>query len=286
MTPLAVALVLTSALAHASWNLLAKNASESRLFPWLCTISAAVVTAPLAIAQSSATGVWPSPGSLIYPTVSGLIHVGYFAALARAYRAGDLSLVYPLARGSGPLLAVVLSVVVIGERPSILATIGIAGILLGVLCLTGDPRTLLKSKNGAAVGYALLTGAIIATYTVWDKHGVSTLRVPPLIYFTVLMGTCGLFRTPWALRDWKRARVEISAFWKLSIVAGALIALAYTLVLTALITSPVAYVAPMREIGILFGAILGHKLLAEGQTAQRLAGSALMMLGVAALAIG
>jgi drug/metabolite transporter (DMT)-like permease len=286
MSPLAVALVLTSALAHASWNLLAKNASESRVFPWLCTISAAVVTAPFALALATATGIWPSLESLSYPTVSGLIHVGYFAALARAYRSGDLSLVYPLARGSGPLLAVVFSVIAIGERPSVVAAIGITGILLGVLCLTGNPKALLKSNNGAAVAYAFLTGAIIATYTVWDKVGVSTIGVPPLIYFTVLMGTCGLFRTPWALRDWKKARIEISAFWKLSIVAGALIALAYTLVLTALVTSPVTYVAPMREIGILFGAILGHRLLAEGQTAQRLAGSALMMLGVGALAIG
>jgi len=286
MSPLAIALVLTSALAHASWNLLAKNASESRVFPWLCTISAAVVTAPFALALATATGIWPSLESLSYPTVSGLIHVGYFAALARAYRSGDLSLVYPLARGSGPLLAVVFSVIAIGERPSVVAAIGITGILLGVLCLTGNPKALLKSNNGAAVAYAFLTGAIIATYTVWDKVGVSAIGVPPLIYFTVLMGTCGLFRTPWALRDWKKARIEISAFWKLSIVAGALIALAYTLVLTALVTSPVTYVAPMREIGILFGAILGHRLLAEGQTAQRLAGSALMMLGVAALAIG
>jgi len=286
MSPLAVALILTSALAHASWNLLAKNASESRVFAWLCTISAAVLTAPFALALAAATGTWPSVESLSYPTVSGLIHVGYFAALARAYRSGDLSLVYPIARGSGPLLAVIFSVIAIGERLSVVAAIGIASILLGVLCLTGNPQTLLKSNNGAAVAYALLTGAIIATYTVWDKHGVSTVGVPPLIYFTVLMGTCGLFSTPWALRDWKKARIEISVFWKLSIVAGALIALAYTLVLTALVTSPVAYVAPMREIGILCGAILGHRLLAEGQTAQRLAGSVLMMLGVAALAIG
>jgi drug/metabolite transporter (DMT)-like permease len=286
MTPLAVGLVLTSALAHASWNLLAKNASQSRVFAWLCTVAAAIVTAPLAIAQTLTTGSWPTAQAFAFPVVSGLIHVGYFWSLSRAYQAGDLSLVYPLARGSGPLLAVLLSVVSIGERPSLLATIGIAGILLGVVCLTGDPRALFRSKNGASVGFAFLTGAIIAAYTVWDKYGVSGMGVPPVVYFSILMATCGLSRAPWALSDLEQARIELRKFWKVSVVAGVLIALAYTLVLTALVTSPVTYVAPMREIGILFGAILGHKLLAEGQTRQRLAGSALMVLGVSALAVG
>ena len=286
MTPLAVGLVLASALAHASWNLLAKNASESRVFAWLCVVSAAAITAPLAVAQLVVSDSAPSPGSLLFPAVSGLIHVAYFWTLARAYRAGDLSLVYPLARGSGPLLAVIVSVVVFGERPSLLAALGIAGILLGVLCLTGDPRALRSSAIGAAVIFALVTGAIIATYTLWDKYGVSTVGVPPLLYFCVLMGTCGLFQIPWALQDRGRAVLEISAFWKRSLLAGALVALAYTLVLTALVTSPVAYVAPMREIGILFGAILGHKLLAEGQTRKRIVGSLIMVLGVGALAAG
>jgi drug/metabolite transporter (DMT)-like permease len=286
MTPLALGLVLTSALAHASWNLLAKNASESRVFAWLCVISAAAVAAPLALAQIVVSASWPSAGSLFYPAVSGLIHVAYFLTLTRAYRSGDLSLVYPLARGTGPLLAVVLAIVAFGERPSLLASLGIAAILLGVLCLTGDPRALRGSGNGPAITFALATGAIIAAYTLWDKHGVSTVGVPPLVYFTVLMGTCGLCQIPWALQDRGRAMLEIAAFWKRSVLAGGLVALAYTLVLTALVTSPVAYVAPMREIGILFGAVLGHRLLAEGQTGQRLAGSALMVLGVGALAVG
>lgn len=286
MTPLAVGLVLASALAHASWNLLAKNASESRVFAWLCVISAAAVTAPLALAQAIVTANKPSLESLIFPVVSGLIHVAYFYTLARAYRAGDLSLVYPLARGSGPLIAVVLAIAVFGERPSALAMLGVAGILVGVLCLTGDPRALRRSQNGVAVAFALTTGAIIAIYTLWDKLGVSAAGVPPLMYFSILMGTCGVVQIPWVLQNTARVGLEVSAFWKRSILAGALVALAYTLVLTALVTSPVAYVAPMREIGILFGAILGHKLLAEGQTRQRLAGSALMVLGVAALAAG
>src|SRR4051812_34711467 len=110
MTPLAVGLVLASALAHATWNLLAKNASASRVFPWLCALASAIVSAPLACLQIAWSGSWPSAQALIFPVVSGLLQVVYFLTLTRAYRAGDLSLVYPLARGSGPLLAIVISV--------------------------------------------------------------------------------------------------------------------------------------------------------------------------------
>src|SRR6185436_19782316 len=111
MTPLAVGLVLASALAHASWNLLAKNASSSRVFTWLCAVSSTLVAAPLSLIQISVTGSWPTPESLVFPVASGLIQVVYFITLTRAYRAGDLSLVYPLARGSGPLMAIAISVV-------------------------------------------------------------------------------------------------------------------------------------------------------------------------------
>ena len=140
MSPLAVALILTSALAHASWNLLAKNASESRRLSLAVHYLCRRADRAIRVSSGDRYGTWTSLESLSYPTVSGLIHVGYFAALARAYRSGDLSLVYPLARGSGPLLAVIFSVIAIGERPSLVAAIGIAGILLGVLCLTGNPR--------------------------------------------------------------------------------------------------------------------------------------------------
>jgi drug/metabolite transporter (DMT)-like permease len=286
MTPLAVGLVLASALVHASWNLLAKNASASPAFAWLCSLSSVAVTAPIVAVQIIASGASPDPTTLVYPAMSGVIQAVYFQTLTRAYRAGDLSLVYPIARGSGPLLAVVLSIVILAERPSPIAIVGIGGILLGVLCLTGDPRAFRASGNARAVGYALATGALIACYTLWDKYGVSVVGVSPLLYFVVQMLTCTLLLTPGMLRNPEKSRSEISAHWKPSMAAGALLALAYTLVLTALVTSPVAYVAPMREIGILFGAILGHRLLAEGQTRQRLAGSALMVLGVAALAIG
>jgi drug/metabolite transporter (DMT)-like permease len=286
MTPLAVGLVLASALAHASWNLLAKNASESRVFAWLCAISSTLVAAPLALIQIWTSGARPTPDSLLFPIVSGLIQVVYFFTLIRAYRSGDLSLVYPIARGCGPLFAVVISVVALGERPSWLASLGIGGILVGVLFLTGDPRAMRDSGNRSAFAYAVMTGALIASYTIWDKFGVSSVGVAPLQYFTVQMATCSLVQMPWALQDWRQARHEIPVYWRRSMIAGALLALAYTLVLTALVTSPVAYVAPMREIGILFGAILGHKLLSEGQTAQRLAGSAFMVAGVGALAVG
>ena len=152
--------------------------------------------------------------------------------------------------------------------------------------MTGDPRSIRRGGNSTAVLFAVATGGLIAMYTLWDKYGVSQIGVPPLLYFSVLMGTCGTLQMPLALRSSPNVLGEMSAYWRRSILAGSLVALAYVLVLVALVTSPVAYVAPMREIGILFGAVLGHRLLAEGQSRQRLAGSALMVIGVAALALG
>ncbi|MCC6628313.1 MAG: EamA family transporter [Chloroflexi bacterium] len=286
MTGFALALILLSAIAHAGWNLLAKRAGAGFAFTWLLQATAAALAAPLAavaiVLQRPALG----PVEASFMAGSGLLHVGYFLLLARGYRAGDFSLVYPLARGVGPLLASAIAVVVLGERPTPLAVAGALLIAAGVFALAGDPRALRRAGAGRAVQAALLTGLFIAAYTLWDKQAVAAAGIPPLVYFCGLTATSTALLLPLALRRWEDVRRTWAPHWRVTLVAGALMLVAYVLVLTALVLAPVSYVAPAREVGILFGVVLGARLLGEGHTRQRLAAAAAMVLGLVLLSVG
>src|SRR4029453_1415547 len=183
MTAFALALVLLSAVAHASWNLIAKRASGGPTFNWLFDCLSVLVCLPLAIAQVI---FQPSGVGLVEWTFvvgSGVLHLAYFLLLGQGYRWGDLSLVYPLARGLGPMLATIGAIALLGERPTPLALFGAALIGIGVFVLAGDPRRLHSSGASRSVVFALLTGVVIAGYTLWDKQAVSAVQMPPVLYF-------------------------------------------------------------------------------------------------------
>jgi len=269
VTAFALGLVLASALAHATWNLFAKRASGSAPFLWLAFGLAVPLYAPLAIAVLVATGAHIGPTELLWMLVNAALNVAYGIFLLRGYRAGDLSVVYPLARGTGPLLALVGAVVIYGERPTPLAIGGAISIVAGILALASDPRRLVGRSAGAAVAYALLTGLTIAAYTLWDKRGVSGLLIPPIVY----EWGANVFRTlillPVAVGRWPEVVAEWRTNRRAAVAIAALSPLAYILVLTALSISPVSYVAPAREIGILFGVFLGARALAEADIGRR-----------------
>ena len=286
MSLFALALVLISAVFHATWNLLAKRAGADTPFLWLAYIVGAITFAPFAIAilviARPELG-WPA---LVFVAVAVGLQTLYFATLTAGYRAGDLSLVYPIARASGPLLATIGAIAIFGERPTTVAVTGALAIVAGALVLTGDPRALRRDGAGQAVGFALATGAVIALYTLWDKTAVAIVLIPPLLYdWSTVVGQA-IVATPVALRH----RDAVSAAWLSHrwevIGVGVLSRLAYILVLTALVVSPVSYVAPAREIGILIGAMLGARVLAEGHVMRRGIGAAAMVVGILALALG
>ena len=286
MTGLAIALVLAAAAVHATWNYLLKRSGGGTLFVWWFATLSAVIYAPLAagILWWQRPELGPAAWGLML--ASAVLHTAYYLLLDRGYRAGDLSLVYPLARGSAPLITVAVAVLALGEHPSALAVAGAVLIATGAFLLTGDPRRLRESGNHHAVGFALLTGCMIASYTVVDKLAVAAFLVPPLLQdWAANLGRVALM-TPLALRQkaelmpvWRRARREIVG-------VAILCPLSYILVLTALVFTPVSYVAPAREISILVGAALGAQLLAEGDRARRLGAAALMVAGIVALATG
>lgn len=288
MTALALGLVLVAAFSHASWNyLLKKSGGGPGVVALSCAVSL-VVWAPLAIGTIVFTGYAFHPMHLVLMLGSGLIHTAYFLLLDRAYRAGgDLSIVYPLARATGPMLTIVVAIALLGERPSAIAMGGAVLIGASALMLTGNPLSWHRGEARHAVGFALLTGCMIAGYTVWDKASVAKWLVPPLVYDW----GCNAFRCA-VLVPFLHRRVPgaMTAAWRdkrVAIFAVAILSpLSYILVLTAMVFTPVSLVAPAREISILFAALMGAHLLREGDVMRRSVAAMGMVLGMSGLALG
>jgi drug/metabolite transporter (DMT)-like permease len=294
MTLYALALVLAAGLFHAIWNLLAKRAGGGGAsFVWLCTILSVVLYAPVAAATVFLLGQTRMGAvGLVFVFGTAVLHTGYFLSLQKGYSVGDLSVVYPLARGTGPLLASFAAVALFEERPGLVAVLGILLIGGGVYMLTwepgGDRRGSPQEKRDKRLGvlYGLLTGAFIAAYTLWDKQAVSGLALSPVLYYWAGLSVQAVLLAPLALRvrgevpqAWRAYRTEVFGVAVLS-------PLSYLLVLYALASAPVSHVAPVREVGILIGVALGGGLLGEGGTPRKLLAAAAIVAGVVALALG
>jgi drug/metabolite transporter (DMT)-like permease len=215
--------------------------------------------------------------------VSGVLQTAYFLLLQRGYAAGDLSVVYPLARGTGPLLSVVFAIVLLHERVTGWALAGAAAVVCGVFVI-GLGRTG-GAKLGPSVGYALATGVTIAAYTLWDANAVTTLGVPPLVEYGVGAIVEGLALLPHALAR----RAAVAGTWRAhrgpALVVALLAPLSYVLVLYAMRLAPVALVAPARELSIVIGAVLAWRVLGEPNPGRRLAGAAIVLTGIVTLAV-
>jgi drug/metabolite transporter (DMT)-like permease len=286
VTAWALTLILAAAFIHATWNLLNKRASGHATFTWVVAALSAVFYAPVAVATVvfwQAHVGWLEIGLM---AGSAALHTGYFVLLNEGYRAGDLSLVYPLARGTGPLLSTLAAILFLGERPSMIALAGGLMIVTGVLVLTYSPQQLSQAGARKAVAYALVTGTFIAAYTLWDKQAVSRFAMSPILLDWGANLGRSLFLTPFALRYWERTLNEWRTHRFEAVGVALLVPLSYILVLTAMQFTPVSYVAPAREISILIGTAMGTRLLAEGDVHRRLAAAGAMVLGVVALAFG
>jgi drug/metabolite transporter (DMT)-like permease len=285
MTATALGLVLSAAVLHAAWNLLAKRAGGGAALVWLYGTASAALLTPLGVALLLLRHPDLGPTGLAYTLASALLHVAYFLMLQRGYEHGDLSVVYPVARGTGPVLSTVAAVALLGERPTPLALAGAALVATGVFVLA-RPERASAASSARAVGYGLLTGMLIAAYTICDKRAVAEFGVPPLVQqWATSLGLSALL-APWAFRHRRDVRVRWAASRREVIVIGVLIPTAYILVLAAMTVSPVSYVAPAREVSILFATLMGTHLLSEGRSGRRLAAAITMVVGVVALALG
>jgi drug/metabolite transporter (DMT)-like permease len=286
MTAWALALILVAAVTHATWNFLNKHAGGHVTFTWFVAVLSTLFYAPATI---TVIAVWQIEISFVTVGLivgSAVLHTAYFVLLNQAYRIGDLSLVYPLARGTGPLLATLTAILFLGERPSLVAMFGALLVIGGTLVLSTNVSRLRQSSAHHALVYALVTGLFIAGYTVWDKQAVSHFKVAPLVLDWGANVGRALLLSPMALRFSDHAMIEWRDHKYEAMACAVLIPLAYLLVLTAMSFTPVSYIAPAREISILIGTAMGTRLLGEGEAGRRLAGACAMVLGIVALAIG
>lgn len=285
MTSSGLLLVLAAAFCHAGWNFLLKRINGGPELVWLFSSITAVLYLPAAIWVVLHERPEFSATTLVLMAGSVALHLGYFLLLQRGYRHGDLSVVYPTARATGPLLSTVFAVAVLGEQIGLQAATGGAAIIVGVLGLTGG----IGRSSGAALaslGFGLAAGTLIAGYTVWDAYAVSVAMVPPILldYVSSIGRTVVLAPLAWRRADrvvalWREQRARVIA-------VAALNPLAYILVLYAMTFTPVIYVAPTREVSVLISVLLGAYLLGEGELRRRLIWAVLIVAGVALLATG
>jgi drug/metabolite transporter (DMT)-like permease len=280
-------------LIHASWNIMAKKAGGDVRFSAFTGVVMAIFWAPL--------GIWLGIDELprwgrnewLALVLSAMLHTVYFVTLLRGYRKADLTVVYPLARGSGPLLSSMVAVLVLGESLSALGLLGVLGVVGGVFFIAGgpqlwrashDPEKTQRVRKGMV--YGLLTGSFIASYTVVDGYAVKILLMSPILldYFGNYIRL--VFVAPLVLRDLPAARALWRQQWKYAVVVGIISPVSYVLVLYAVKVAPLSHVAPAREVSMLFAALLGGHLLGEGQRGLRLLGAACIGAGVLALALG
>jgi len=287
VTAAALALVLTAALAHASWNLFLKKSRGGPAFMTLVAGAAALIWAPVAAGEWWIRGYVFEPIHLWPIVASAVVHSAYFLLLDRGYRYGDLSVVYPLARATGPLLTVVIAVALLGERPGPVALGGALLVVAGAYLLTGNPLRLFSRDRPRGAGFALLTGATIALYTVIDKIAVSRYLIPPIVFDWACVALRLFIFLPLALRA---GRGTLAESWRLDrraiLVVAIFSPLAYILVLTAMVFTPVSLVAPARETSILFATLMGAHFLKEGDVARRLIAATAIVIGVVGLARG
>ena len=287
----ALLLVLAAALLHALWNIVAKKAGGNHHFALITVLMTCLLWAPVALWFGLRE--WSRWGLLEWAVLalSALVHVLYFTVLLTGYRKSDLTVVYPVARGSGPLLAALGAVALLGERLTLLGGASVLAVCGGVFLVAGGPALWRGSHDAAThqralagVRWGMLTGALIAAYTVIDGYAVKVLLIGP-----VLVDYVGnLLRVPLllppSLRDVAGLRSAWRGQWRHALVVATLGPLAYILVLYAVQMAPVSHVAPAREVSMLFAALIGGRLLGETDRGLRLVGAACMAAGVIALA--
>ncbi|MFX1682734.1 EamA family transporter [Mitsuaria sp. CC2] len=290
----ALALVIAAALIHALWNFAAKKAQGNHHFSCMTALGISLLWLPAALVagfDELPDWGWQAWAAVI---ASAIVHLAYFNALLAGYRAADMTVVYPVARGSGPLLSSLVAVVVLGEHLGLGGGLGLAGVVGGILLMTAGPTFFAKGANRdpdlhrkrkLGIAWGALTGATIATYSVIDGYAVKVLALSPILYEYL----CNALRLPLilpaVLRDRSGFADALRRQWKhaLIVIVGA--PTAYILVLYAMKLAPLSRVAPARELSMLFAALIGGQLLGEGERGWRIAGAVFIALGVAALAM-
>lgn len=289
MSLTALVLVLTAALVHATWNYFLKKANATRPFWWLVYIITAVVTVPALFIYDPQALSNITPIGWLVIALSAPIHVIYGQVLQIGYKKSDYSIVYPTARGTGPLITVLCAVLILGDRPSFWGWIGIALILASIVLLAMPHKQDKQTQDlriRAGIFWGFLTGCFIAGYSFCDAWAVQQeTGLTPLSFYFPSIAVRAIVFAPFIMMhaNWKAESKEILTTPRLQKALAVVTVgspLAYILVLYAMTIAPLAYVAPSREVGMMIGVVLGGLLLRERLSVTRLTGVIGMTLGV------
>jgi drug/metabolite transporter (DMT)-like permease len=274
MPPLAFALALTAAAVHAFWNLLLARARDPESATAVALVASVVVFAPVtALTFDAEWAVWP------FIVVTSMLQLVYFALLATAYRKAELSFVYPVARGVAPALVLVVSVALLGHGTSVAQVAGVVLVGIGVLFVRG----LRRPPDSHALWFALGIGCVIASYTLLDKRGITHASPVTYLELSMIPAAAGYAIGALAVKGRQRVRAELGPS---AIVAGCASFVAYALVLAALDRASAASVAAVRETSVVMATAFAAVVLHEEVSRWRVAGSVLVVAGIAALALG
>jgi drug/metabolite transporter (DMT)-like permease len=281
LIPVAIALSLAAAALHGTWNVLVKVSGDPIGTLQRATVVGAVLMTPPALVAWLLTGR-PSLGwaAAALAALSASLEITYLFLLSTAYRRGELSVVYPIARGSAPLLAVLVGIGILGERLATAQLVGVALLIAGILAVT------LPQTSGRATVPALLTGVAIAIYSAVDRVGVRL--TPPWLYgwLLVVLIAAGLVVARWVSSRFTKQSSPAPAGWRQGTIIGVFMWGGYLLVLVALSIAPLAVVAPVREVAVVAVAVWGVWKLRERRAAPlKLAGAVSTVVGVALIAI-
>ncbi|MFF4768777.1 EamA family transporter [Streptomyces sp. NPDC001255] len=281
-----MAILLVAANAHAAWNLASKyKRSDTVLFVGAYTGVSAVLCLPFAVGAAM-TGAQTVTGPLVEAAaVSSLLHLAYSLTLQAGYDRAALGIVYPVARGTGPLLTMVVAVLVLAERPSLLAVAGALAVLAGILVVTGNPFRSRSVHPFRGVLWGAATGATITGYTLWDAYAIDQLHLAPVSYYAGTLLVQSLLLAPSVVRRRAELRGTVRVDLAPILTVAVLSPLAYILVLTAMRTAPVSLVAPLRESSIIVGSLLAWWLFHEKDLARRLGGAAVVLAGIVAISL-
>jgi len=276
MTLAVSAAVLLAALLHASWNAMIKGGGDVLHDTAGIVVGAMLITAPfLLVVPFPVAAAWP------FIAASVTVHLAYYWLMISAYKAGELSLVYPLMRGVAPLITAVAGVAALGEMPAPVAWFGMLLISAGVFALSY--RALGHAPSRVAIGFALANAAVIALYTLLDGKG-ARVSGNPWSYIVWLFVLDGIPFSLWMLANRRATFIaSLRSRGRRALVGGGLSAGAYAISVWAMTKAPVALVASLRETSVLFATVIGARLLHERLSLRRWGGVVAVVLGVVAL---
>lgn len=279
-----LALVILAAFIHATWNLLSKRAAQAGpTFVFAYNLVACVAYLPWVVWLLARGALDWSLGVAACILASGLIHFAYSLCLQRGYQVADLSVVYPVARGTGPTLSSLGAFLLLGEAPSLRGVLGLFAVVLGIglISTQGDLSAFRRPGGQAGVRWGGVTGSLIAGYTVVDAYAVKTFGIQPVVLDWCSNMLRFVLLTPIVLSNPARALELMKGRWLLALGVGALSPLSYILVLGALdMRAPLSLVAPAREMSMMIGALFGMLILREPVGPWRIVGCLVLILGV------